>query len=198
MSGPRFQRVLHNGLGCYIRHRCKFVGQSVLSRWPPSPVYNVYGLPSYRPLEHGIDVTVHRDCQRAGCMPRTSSPSLFRVHRHGAEFIATLGHLVILLCLCLDLEISMDSDQTSVARYVCMGCQGPVSYFSTYKAAACHFANSPICNQSGRSIRVVTIQARPGDRDAGGSGAAGTWEPRNTAARGANSTHNMLYNTPVT
>ena len=108
-----------------------------------------------------------------------------------------LSLLVILLCICLDLRlaISMDSDQATVARYVCMGCQGQVSYFSTYKAAACHFANSPTCNQSGRSIRVVTIQARPGDRDAGGSGAAGTWEPRNTAARGANMLYNMLYNT---
>ena len=86
----------------------------------------------------------------------------------------------------------------STLRYVCMGCQGPVSYFSTYKAAACHFANSPTCNQSGRSIRVVTIQARPGDRDAGGLGAAGTWEPRNTSAKGEKSTCNMLYNTPVT
>jgi hypothetical protein len=161
VSGPRFQRVLRNGLGCYIRHRCKFVGQSVLSRWPPSPVYNVYCLPSYCPLEHDIDVTVHRDCQWAGCMPRTSSPSSFRVHRHGAGIIATLSLLVILLCLCLDLEISMDSNQTSVARYGCMGCQGPVSYFSTYMAAACHFANSPTCNQSGCSISVVTIQARP-------------------------------------
>jgi hypothetical protein len=106
-------------------------------------------------------------------MPCTSSPSSFRVHLHGhrdgAGIIATLSLLVILLCLCLDLRlaISMDSDQATVARYVCMGCQGPVSYFSTYKAAACHFANSPPCNQSGRSIRVVTIQARPGDRVTG-------------------------------
>jgi hypothetical protein len=56
----------------------------------------------------------------------------------------------------------------------------------------------PQCNQSGHSIRVVTIQTRSGDRDAGGSGEAGTWEPRNTAAKSANSTRNMLYNTPAT
>jgi hypothetical protein len=96
----------------------------------------------------------------------------------------------------------MDLDKTSLARYVCIGCQahvsGPVTSFSTYKAAACHFSNSQTCDQSGRTMRVVTIQARPGDRDAGGSGAAGTWKPRNTAAKGANSTRNMVYNTPFT
>ncbi len=48
------------------------------------------------------------------------------------------------------------------------------------------------------SNRVVTIQNRPGDRDAGGSCAAGTWEPWNTAAKVANSTREKLYKTPVT
>jgi hypothetical protein len=62
----------------------------------------------------------------------------------------------------------------------------------------------PNCAQSvtvwpqAHSNRVVTIQARPGDRDTRGFSAARTWEPRNTAAKGANSTCNTLYNTPVT
>jgi hypothetical protein len=49
---------------------------------------------------------------------------------------------------------------------------------------------------------VIFIQARPSDRDAGGSCAVGMSEPQNIVARGVNSTHNMLYNmlynTPVT
>ena len=51
-------------------------------------------------------------------------------------------------------------------------------YFPTWKAAACHYARSPLCQQTGRAIKLVTVQSRPGDRDAGGSGAAGQWEPQ--------------------
>ena len=52
-----------------------------------------------------------------------------------------------------------------------MGCQGhgavSVTFFDTYKVAACHYARSPLCNKSGRSIRLVTVhwQARPTDSD---------------------------------
>ena len=78
-----------------------------------------------------------------------------------------------------------DSDM-STERYVCMGCQGQgsssVSFFDTYKAAACHYARSPVCNQSGRSISMITVQTRPTDRDAGGSGAAGQWAPPSRGA----------------
>ena len=69
----------------------------------------------------------------------------------------------------------------SVDRYVCMGCQsGDASggYFDTYKAAACHYSRSKPCQQSGRAIKYIQVQSRPGDRDAGGSGAAGPWEPQ--------------------
>ena len=69
----------------------------------------------------------------------------------------------------------------SVDRYVCMGCQsGDASggYFDTYKAAACHYSRSKPCQQSGRAIKYIQVQSKPGDRDAGGSGAAGPWEPQ--------------------
>jgi len=78
----------------------------------------------------------------------------------------------------------------SVIRYVCTGCQSNASrsdfYFSTYTAAAswCHYARSQPCQQSGRAIRMVEVQSRPSDRDAGGSGAAGQWVPRPPCPRG--------------
>ena len=83
-------------------------------------------------------------------------------------------------------SLDSDSDMTSVRvdLYVCMGCQSGQSghgatYFPTsrYKAAACHYARSCACNQSNRGIRLVTIQSRPSDRDAGGAGASGPWPP---------------------
>ena len=83
---------------------------------------------------------------------------------------------------------SLNSDMTShwlsvrIDRYVCMGCESGQSghgatYFPTYKAAACHYARSRACNQSNHHIRLVTIQSRPSDRDAGGAGASGPWPP---------------------
>ena len=51
-------------------------------------------------------------------------------------------------------------------------------YFPTWKAAACHYARSQLCQQTGLAIKLVTVQSRPSDRDAGGSGAAGQWEPQ--------------------
>ena len=93
-----------------------------------------------------------------------------------------LSLTVLLVCFCLD----SDSDMTNVRvdRYVCMGCQSGQSghhdgatYFPTYKAAACHYARSCACNQSKCGIRLVTIQSKPSDRDAGGAGASGPWPP---------------------
>ena len=49
------------------------------------------------------------------------------------------------------------------------------TYFPTYKAAANQYARSRPCNQSNRGIRLVTIQSRPSDRDAGGTGASCSW-----------------------
>ena len=91
-----------------------------------------------------------------------------------------LSLTVLLVCFSLD----SDSDMTSVRvdRYACMGCQSGQSwhvatYFPAYNAAACHYARSRACNQSYRSIWLVTIQSIPSDRDAGGAGASGPWPP---------------------
>jgi hypothetical protein len=40
--------------------------------------------------------------------------------------------------------------------------------------------NKP-CQQSGRAIKYIQIQSRLGDRDAGGSGAAGPWEQQRSS-----------------
>ena len=82
-------------------------------------------------------------------------------------------------CHCLPIAIAM----LRVDRYVCMGCQSAdgtssSGFFPTWKAAACHYARSPLCQQTGQAIKLVTVQSRPCDRDAGGSGAAGQWEPQ--------------------
>ena len=105
------------------------------------------------------------------CMPRWLSASVVTT---------ALSLTVLLICFSLD----SDSDMTSVRvdRYVCMGCQSGQSghgatYFPTYKAAACHHASSRACNQSNRGIRLVTIQSKPSDRDAGCTGASGPWPP---------------------
>ena len=64
-----------------------------------------------------------------------------------------------------------------VVRYACMAClRGPTgAYFTTYQAAAVHYARSPACQKSLRGIATVVLPNRPGDADAGGSGAAGGW-----------------------
>ena len=113
------------------------------------------------------------------CMPRWLSASVVTT---------ALSLTVLLICFSLD----SDSDMTSVRvdRYVCMGCQSGQSghgatYFPTYKAAACHYARSRACNQSNRGIRLVTIQSKPSDRDAGGAGASGPWPPARPNPPGA-------------
>ena len=57
------------------------------------------------------------------------------------------------------------------------GSPGMAPQLPNVKAAACHYAHSRACNQSNRGIRLVTIQSRPSDRDAGGAGASGPWPP---------------------
>ena len=49
------------------------------------------------------------------------------------------------------------------------------SYFTTYQAAAVHYARSAPCNQSVRGIATVVLPSRPTDVEAGGSGAAEAW-----------------------
>jgi hypothetical protein len=53
--------------------------------------------------------------------------------------------------------------------------------------------------QSGSTIILETIdlESRPGDRDAGGSGTAGTWMPRNPAGKGTHITAIYVYKTSV-
>ena len=106
------------------------------------------------------------------CMPQWLSASVVTT---------ALSLTVLLICFSLD----SDSDMTSgrVDRYVCMGCQsgqsghGP-TYFPTDKAAACHhYARSRACNQSNHGNRLVTIQSKPSDRDAGCTGASGPSQP---------------------
>jgi hypothetical protein len=76
-------------------------------------------------------------------------------------------------------EVATAIAMLSVDCYLCMGCQSCEAsggYFDTWKAAACHYARSKQCQQTGRVIKYIQIQSMPGDRDAGGSGAAGPWE----------------------
>ena len=112
-------------------------------------------------------------------MPRCLSASVVTI---------ALSLTVLLVCFSLD----SDSDMTSIRvdRYVCMGCHSGQSghgttYFPTYKAAACHNARSRACNQSNRGIRLVTIQSKPSDRDAGGAGASWPWPPARPNPQGA-------------
>ena len=104
------------------------------------------------------------------CMPRPCWLS--------ASMVTTALSLTVLL-VCFSLDLDMTS--VRVDRYACMGCQSGQSghgatYFPTYKAAACHFARGR-AYKSNRCIRLVTIQCRPCDRDAGGAGASGPWPP---------------------
>ena len=74
-----------------------------------------------------------------------------------------------------------------VVRFVCMGCQGGQTgpYFTTYEAAAVHYARSAACHQSPRGIATVVLPNRPGDAEAGGSGAAGGWVGPSRLASGS-------------
>ena len=119
-----------------------------------------------------------------------------------ASVVTTALSLTVLL-VCF----SLDSDMTSVQVdwYVCMGCQSGQSghgatYFPTYKAAACHYARSRACNQSNRGIRLVTIQSKPSDRDAGCTGASGPWPPARPNPQGAGMSYIpiRLYTTSAT
>ena len=102
------------------------------------------------------------------CLPRWLSASL----------VTTALSLTVLLAF-----FRLGHDQCSSRSVLCMmGCQSGQSrhgatYFPTYKAAACHYAHSRACNQPNRNNRLVTIQSRPSDRDAGGARASWLWPP---------------------
>ena len=94
------------------------------------------------------------------CMPRWLSASVVTT---------ALSLTVLLVCF------RLGHDQCSSLRSVCMHgvsvlAVWSATYFPTYKAAACHYARSRACNQSNRGILLVTIQSKPSNRDAGGSG----------------------------
>ena len=96
---------------------------------------------------------------------------------HWLSVVTTALSLTVLL-VCF----SLDMTSVRVDGFVLMGCQSGQSghgatYFQTYKAAACHYACSSTCKQSNRCILLVTIQSRPSDRDAGGTGASWPWPP---------------------
>ena len=74
-----------------------------------------------------------------------------------------------------DTDLDSDSESIMVVRYACMACQsgcGTASYFTTYQAAAVHYACSAPFNQSVRGIATVVLPSKPTDVEAGGSGAA--------------------------
>ena len=78
-----------------------------------------------------------------------------------------------------------------VSRYCCMGCQSVSadeacrpshSIFSTYRAAAAHYTRSKSCQSSKRGIKIINLQFRDIDNDAGGAGGAGAWPQLQPAA----------------
>jgi hypothetical protein len=100
-----------------------------------------------------------------------TEPACHACGQHCLSLRLTLSLTVLSICSSFNPSLHM----TSTDRYVCMGCQagvpaGHASYFPTYKAATCHDARSRACNQSNRGIRLVTIQSRSSDREAGGTG----------------------------
>jgi len=110
-----------------------------------------------------------------------------------AAAVVALAFPALILCLVTPTDTDLDSESIMVVRYACMACQsgcGTASYFTTYQAAAVHYARSAPCNQSVRGIATVVLptgrltwrQVAPGlrrhglaRRDAGGlCGASGS------------------------
>ena len=120
--------------------------------------------------------------------------------------MATRLHATLAVCQCgddstqsystpylLQSRLGLGHDQCS-SRSVCMhgvsvravlAWQPWRHIIPTYKAAACHYARSCTCNQSNRGIRLVTIQSKPSDMDAGCAGASGPWPPARPNPPGA-------------
>ena len=55
---------------------------------------------------------------------------------------------------------------------MCVGCKGTCTLFLTRKAAHVQNARNESCKEKG--IKCITVETRPGDREVGGSGAAGS------------------------
>ena len=85
--------------------------------------------------------------------------------------------LILILSLSDSSSESGPSHSVMVVRYACMACQccPTGTYFTTYQAAAVHYARSTACHQSLRGIATVVLPNRPADAEAGGCGAAGGW-----------------------
>ena len=95
-----------------------------------------------------------------------------------ATFALALPALVLGPGLATLTDSDIDSKSIMVVRYACMACQNGCSadsYFTTYQAAAVHYANSAQCNQSVQGIATVVLPSRASDAEAGGSGAAEAW-----------------------
>ena len=95
-----------------------------------------------------------------------------------ATFALSLSALVLGPGLATPTDSDIASKWIMVVRYACMACQNGCSadsYFTTYQAAAVHYANSAQCNQSVRGIATVVLPSRASDAEAGGSGAAEAW-----------------------
>ena len=133
----------------------------------------------------------------ASCMtvtPRVYAAHDSRTHHPAvAAAVVALAFPTLILCLVTPTNTDLDSESIMVVRYACMACQsgcGTASYFTTYQAAAVHYARSAPCNQSVRGIATVVLptgrltwrQVAPGlrrhglaRRDAGGlCGASGS------------------------
>ena len=105
------------------------------------------------------------------CMPRWLSASVVTT---------ALSLTVLLVCF------RLGHDQCSSRRSVCMHwgvSPGSQERHTLPNVQGCclPLCSSRACNQSNSCIRLVTIQSRPSDRDAGGAGASGPgsgpWPP---------------------
>ena len=115
------------------------------------------------------------------CMtPRVHvAPDNHRRHTRTVLAVVTIALALpsLLLGLATPTDSETDSKSIMVVRYACLACHscGTESYFTTYQAAAVHYARSAQCNQSVRGIATVVLPRRSTDVEAGGSGAAEAW-----------------------
>ena len=133
------------------------------------------------------------------CMPRTG--------RTYYDIIRVLFALTVFLLASLSTfnlsessaDLAVDTD-LMVVRYACMGCSGQCPmFFTEYADATRHWSRSSACNLSGRGIATVVLPNRPGDAEAGGTGAAAKWQgqglpgPRRRAGLLGRSSGTSLY-----
>ena len=135
------------------------------------------------PLDFNIPQPLRGECGR---ISRCSHSELERDGR-SVRVRVILASVIIALqvafpTLILSLSLSDSSSESGpshhsvmVVRYACMACQccPTGAYFTTYQAAAVHYARSTACHQSLCGIATVVLPNRPANAEAGGSGAAG-------------------------